>query len=386
MNDYKYRPNPYIVGKPIYQKKQLFGRENTVKRIQNNIKNNIKITLLHIQRRIGKTSLITCLPQFFTDDIKCVTFSFQGYKDRSILEILNNLADEIAITIDGVPREVRELADSSENFFRIFLPRIINTYLSGKKLVLLLDEFDVFEDDTRMCNQGKRFFYELEKVVEQQEKLFAILVFGRPLKDMTYLEAFLPKEGQETIEVGLLDLESTRSLIVEPAKGTLEYEADAIDAIWQLSAGHPSLTQLLCFCIFNYCREKETKKVTQTHVDSILDEAMKVGEVAFKGFLGPLNENEKLFFRAVAEAQESFQEKQLKTIIRNWQSVGKRLVEEYGFLEEKEDGTGYKIKVELVRRWLVKNYPLSDKEKLQMEKILKKNQTPHFVSWMWNRY
>ena len=129
MNDYKYRPNPYIVGKPIYQKEQLFGRENTVKRIQNNIKNNIKITLLHIQRRIGKTSLITCLPQFFTDDIKCVTFSFQGYKDSSILEILNNLADEIAITIDGVPREVRELADSSENFFRIFLPRIINEYL-----------------------------------------------------------------------------------------------------------------------------------------------------------------------------------------------------------------------------------------------------------------
>ena len=81
-----------------------------------------------------------------------------------------------------------------------------------------------------------------------------------------------------------------------------------------------------------------------------------------------MNENEKLFFRAVAEAQESFQEEQLKTIIRNWQSVGKRLVEEYGFLEEKEDGTGYKIKVELIRRWLVKNYPLSDKEKLQMEK------------------
>ena len=370
MNDYKYRPNPYIVGKPIYQKKQLFGRENTVKRIQNNIKNNIKITLLHIQRRIGKTSLITCLPQFFTDDIKCVTFSFQGYKDSSILEILNNLADEIANTIDGVPREVRELADSSENFFRIFLPRIINEYLSGKNLVLLLDEFDVFEDDTRMCNQGKRFFYELEKVVEQQEKLFAILVFGRPLKDMTYLEAFLPKEGQETIEVGLLDLESTRSLIVEPAKGTLEYEADAIDAIWQLSAGHPSLTQLLCFYIFRFCIQKGIKKVNHTHVRLILDEAMEGGQVVLKGFLAPLDENEKLFFRAVAKAQNEVGENRLKANIKKSQSVGKRLAEEYGFLEEKEDGTGYKIKVELVRRWLVKNYPLSDKEKLQVEKAI----------------
>ena len=158
-------------------------------------------------------------------------------------------------------------------------------------------------------------------------------------------------------------------MIVKPAEGKLEYEPGAIDAIWQLSAGHPSLTRLLCFYIFRYCIEKGRKKVTDAHVWLILDEAIGGGQSALKGFLEPLNESEKLFFRAVAEPQESFQEKQLKTIIRNWQSVGKRLVEEYGFLEEKEDGTGYKIKVELVRHWLVKNYPLSEKEKLQMEKI-----------------
>jgi branched-chain amino acid transport system substrate-binding protein len=249
------------------------------------------------------------------------------------------------------------------------LPTIINEYLSDENLVILLDEFDVLEEDQTTFIHGKYLFNELKKAVNREEKLFAILVFGRPLKDMTYLGELLQKEGQETIEVGLLDKKSTHNLIVEPAKGTLEYEADAIDAIWQLSAGHPSLAQLLCLYIFRYCFEKEIKKVTHTHVDSILDEAMEGGRAALQGFLEPLNENENLFFRAVAEAQESFQEKQLKTIIRNWQSVGKRLVEEYGFLEEKEDGTGYKIKVELVRRWLVKNYPLSDKEKLQIEKI-----------------
>jgi hypothetical protein len=369
MNYNNFTQNPYIVGKPIYKKEQLFGRENTVKRIQNNIEDNIKTTFLHVQRRIGKTSLITCLPQFLTDDIKFVPFSFQGYKDKSIPEILNDLADEIATNIDDFPIELRKLANNSYNFFKLFLPTIINEYLSAKNLVLLLDEFDVLEEDKRMFIRGEYLFKELKQVVKEQEKLFAILVFGRPLKDMSYLEGLLRKEGQETIEVGLLDHESTQSLIVEPAEGKLEYEPGAIDAIWQLSAGHPSLTQLLCFYIFRYCIEKGIKKVTDAHVWLILDEAIEGGRAALQGFLEPLNENENLFFRAVAEAQESFQEKQLKTIIRNWQSVGKRLVEEYGFLEEKEDGTGYKIKVELVRRWLVKNYPLSDKEKLQIEKI-----------------
>ena len=374
MNYKNFPKNPYIFGNPIKKKEQLFGRKNIVDRIKNNIKNNRKITLLHVQRRIGKTSLITCFPQYLTEehnDIKCVTFSCEGYKNSSIPETLKSLASDIVENIiGGVPEQVIKLADSRYNFFNLFLPTIINEYLSGKNLVFLVDEFDVLEEDNTMFTRGKYLFNELKKAVNQEEKLFTILVFGRPLKDMTYLEEFLQKEGQETIEVGLLDKKSTRNLIVEPARGTLEYEADAVNAIWQLSAGHPSLTQLLCFCIFNYCREKETKKVTQTHVDSIVDEAMEIGEAVLKGFLEPLNENEKLFFRAVAEAQESFQEKQLKTIIRNWQSVGKRLVEEYGFLEEKEDGTGYKIKVELVRRWLVKNYPLSDKEKLQVEKAI----------------
>ncbi|MGB3513399.1 MAG: ATP-binding protein [Microcoleaceae cyanobacterium] len=366
--------NPYIFGKPIYNKEQLYGRKKTIEQIENNLKTNIKITLLHVQRRIGKTSLITCLPQFFTEEqngFKFVTFSFQGYKDKSIPEILNYLADEIAANIDGLPKKVREQADGSYNFFQLFLPQIINQYLSGKKLVILLDEFDVLGEEPTISTPGKYLFDGLEQVVKQEEKLFAILVFGRPVKDMTYLKSFLEK--QTPIEVGLLDRESTQDLIVEPArKKNLEYESDAINAIWQLSAGHPSLTQLLCFYIFRNCKEKGIKKVFRAHIKFILDEAIEGGEAVLKGFIEPLDDDEKLFFRAVAAAQNELGKNRKNNNIKNWQSVEKRLVE-YGFLEEKEERTGYKIKVELVRIWLVKKYPLSDEERLQMEKIPKKN-------------
>ncbi|NEQ39858.1 MAG: ATP-binding protein [Okeania sp. SIO3I5] len=370
MNPHNFIRNPYIFGKPIYKKEELYGRENIIEAIKDNFTNNRKITLLHLQRRIGKTSLIASLPQFFTEEqntFKFVTFSFQGYKNQSIPKILNDLAEDIAATIHGVPKQVRELADTSYNFFHLFLPTIIDEYLSDKSLVLLLDEFDVLEEDATIFDRGEKLFYELERAVKQEKKLFAILVFGRPLKDIFFLETFLQKEDRKAIEIGLLDRESTQNLIVKPAQGILEYKADAINTIWQLSAGHPSLTQLLCFFIFNYCREKGIKKVTNNHVWLILDEAMKGGEAVLNGFLEPLNNDEKLFFRAVAEAQENFEEKQLQSIIRSWQSVGKSLVEEYGFLEEREDRTGYKIKVELVRLWLLKNYPLSNQEKRLME-------------------
>jgi adenylate kinase family enzyme len=360
--------NPYIYGTHIYDIEKLYGRTDIFNKIKYNFDNEKKITLLHVQRRIGKTSLITCLPQFFTEEqngFEFVTFSFQSYKYKSTTQILNNLADDITSTIVGLRKEVRETADVPYNFFNIFLPKIIDEYLSGKKLVLLLDEFDVLEEDEKVTDaNGRKLFEDLEKAVKEQEKLFAILVFGRPLKDMKYLETFLEEEGQEAIEVGLLDEKSTKDLIVQPAIGKLEYKDDAQEAIWELSAGHPSLTQLLCFCIFNSFRGTGTGEVTRDDVYgySVLDEAMKKGEAVLLGFLETLNENEKLFFCQVAKGEK---------IDEYLRPAGKRLVE-LGFVEEKD--TGYKIKVELVRRWLEEYPPIIDNEKLQEENNSKTNQ------------
>jgi hypothetical protein len=282
--------------------------------------------------------------------------------------MLNDLADRIAATIDGIhglPEQVKEESDTFYHFFNIFLPKIIDKYLSGKKLVLLLDEFDVLTKDEKTKNRnGKKIFDGLEKAVKEQEKLFAILVFGRSLKDMDYLEAFLQKEGQKPIEVGLLDYESTENLIVQPAKGILEYEKSAIENIWKLSAGHPYLTQLLCSNIFVYCKENKKKKVCKDDVKSILSKAMEQGEPVLQDFLQPLNEEEKSFFCQVAKGEK---------IEKYLAPKGKSLVE-LSFLEE--DGDYYKIKVEFVQLWLAKCCHLSDNKKLQEEKSSKINQNP----------
>ena len=362
--------NPYVFGKPIYEYKNLFGRNDILQRIKKHItEKDIKISLLHVQRRIGKTSLITCLPQSFTEEqngVKFVTFSFQGYKDKPIPEILNYLADEIAGTIQ-LPQKVRDLANGTHNFFELFLPKVIDQYLSGQKLVLLLDEFDVLEEKDK---KGKLLFDNLKKAVKEQKKLFAILVFGRPLKDMKYLETFLQEEGQETIEVGLLNYEGTKDLIVKPLEriqSVFRYEQSAIDRIWELSAGHPSLTQLLCSKVFVYCRDNKQKVARKGYVDSILSQAMREGEAILQGFLEPLSNIEKLFFCAVAEAQEQGTEplKILKITQRttitpaDLMPAEKRLIE-LGFVEK--NGKRLKIKVELVRLWLLKNYPLLGEE------------------------
>jgi hypothetical protein len=342
------------------------------------------------------------LPQYFTDEqngFKFVTLSFEEYKNQTISKILNHLADQIAANIENLPQQVREKADGLENFFELFLPIIIDKYFSGKKLVLLLDECDVLKEDKTTTGinverNGKTLFYSLEKAVKQQEKLFAILVFGTPLKDIDYLEEFLHKKGQKAIEVGLLDQKGTRDLIVKPALGILEYTEDAIEKIWELSAGQPSLTQLLCSNIFYYCRGKEKKKVEKGDVDSILSKAMEQGEGVFSCFIHPLSNIQESFFRAVAEAQEigivNLEEINNK-IIRPTKKISrsdliqaeKRLVE-LGFLEKKDKG--YKIKVELVRLWLLKKHALlteKERENLMSQHGKNKPNRPRSIEvWM----
>ncbi|MCL2926333.1 MAG: GUN4 domain-containing protein, partial [Trichodesmium sp. MAG_R04] len=202
---------------------------------------------------------------------------------------------------------------------------------------------------------------------------------------------FLQKKDQRPIEVGLLDKESTQELIVKTAKKTLEYEPDAINKIWKLSAGHPSLTQQICFNIFNLCRpenNKINKKVQISDVESILPQVMKGARPVLQGFIEPLDENEKLFFCAVAEAQKREKDQEMEIVsleeinekiikphtkisISDLRQAGKRL-QELDFLEEKDKG--YQIKVELVRLWLLKNYPLLTEDN---RRKIKNNMTLH---------
>lgn len=385
-NNYNSAINPYIFGKPIDKKKQLYGREKTIEQIKSNLINNKQITLLEVQRRIGKSSLLKCLPQFMTgykSNFKFVNFSFQGEQHYEIPKILDHLAEKIIEDIGGIPEEVKKLANNLDTFFGEFLPKIINTYLSGEKVVFLLDEFDVLGEDEETYSQGKGkdLFDNLKKAVERENRLFAILVFGKPVKKINYLESFWKQDPEKSIiRVTELDKKSTEKLIREPAEGQLEYEPEAIDAIWKLLKGHPSLTQLLCKSIFEYCDLNKINRVTSHHVSLSQKNVMTRGGGVLKGFLIALNEPEQLFLKAVAEAQEIGIIDPLKIIKQTKKrqnlaliNAGKLLVE-YGFLEKY--GRGYKIKVELVRIWLLKNHPLLDeKERKRRKTVMSKTPT-----------
>ncbi len=181
-------------------------------------------------------------------------------------------------------------------------------------------------------------------------------------------------------EIGLLDRHSTERLIVKPAEGILRYEADAIDAILELSAGHPYFTQVICFALFSQARDEQRWQVNRQDVENIVEEAIEIGEAGLAWFRDGLPIPERVVFSTAAQAQQQ-QDSVVKgepltqlvqcgvVLTEPFHTAEERLIE-WGFLKQLKlyNSNKYKVAVELVRRWLIKRYPLR-REIWELEKL-----------------
>ncbi|MBE9002740.1 ABC transporter substrate-binding protein [Nostoc sp. LEGE 12447] len=376
--------NPYIIGRPISEADKFFGRESLFKAIEDYLRQGKRVILLNGQRRIGTSSLLQQLPeQVALDNFIFVNFDLQDKSHSSLTHILNNLAAEITAQIElddiEIP-SIEGLENNSDIFGRDFLLKVYQK-LENKNIVLLLDEFDAVDNSNHdILNLGCGFFPYLNRLIKEQERLFIIPVVGRFQNDLKKLRELFQNPPYQ--EVDLLDNISAKRLIIKPAAGVLEYNEDAIQAILELSAGHPYFTQVLCFNIFGYARSEDNWKVTRANVKMIVDKAIESAEGALSWFWDGLTTPQKVIFSAVAEAQNNFSPED-----KIFSEVPLRLVMEYGVIKTEElanavkelteksllDESQLKVKIEFVRRWLEQRHPLrneiTDLEKLKAEEI-----------------
>ncbi|MBL1203383.1 MAG: ABC transporter substrate-binding protein [Nostoc sp. GBBB01] len=370
MNNSTARRNPYIIGRSIYEPEKFFGRDNLFKFIEDCLNSNTRILLLHGQRRIGTSSVLQQIPHKLAENkFVFINFDLQGHSQSSLSEILHKLSEAIAETLElnsdiiSLPSK-EELENHLDIFSNNFLPRVYQI-LGNRNLVILLDEFDVISSDDNILNHGNNFFRYLQSLLDQQEKLFIIPVVGRTQHDLQNLVDLFNTPPYQKVD--LLDEITTKQLIIKPAQGMLEYEEDAIRAIFELSSGHPYFTQAICFNLFLQAKIAKIWKVTRSDVEGIVDKTIESVEPGLVGFWYGLSVDEKVVFSAVAEGQKiaieqskSFPEDPLillneygVIITIELREAAKKLAIN-GFLDETER----RVKIELVRRWLVQNHPL----------------------------
>jgi branched-chain amino acid transport system substrate-binding protein len=375
ITSFKSQRNPYVIGRPIDQQ-LFFGRESLFLTIQDHIQQNSNIILLYGQRRIGKSSVIRNIPHGLNDlhEFVFVTFNLEHYSQKSLSEILADLAQEILhdLSLDDenikLP-EITELELDTGIFSHQFLPQVYQL-LENKNLVLVLDEFDALMNSSNPELLEQVYKY-LSSLANFNKKLFLILLIEQRSVNKHRISKIF--KDVPVREIGLLNEESTTNLIIKPAENILEYEEDAIKAIFDLSAGHPYFTQAICFTIFGRAREEDKWTVSSEDVKLIINKAIELAEAGLTWFWDGFSILEKVVFAAIAEAQED-SDNYVRLIKRFRPDTEDKLIIETnqllrsnGFLDEIEE----RVKIEFVRLWIIQRHPLRE-EIHELDKIEQK--------------
>ncbi|WP_334729792.1 ABC transporter substrate-binding protein [Nostoc sp.] len=379
MNGVNGQRNPYILGRPIHERHKFFGRESLFSFIEDNLNQNVQVILLHGQRRIGKSSVLKQISNFIqSNEFIFVEFDLQDKSQSSLSNIIHNLAtaitdkiaDHLNIDTDNLQTPTNAQLEQDINLFsEVFLPNIYEE-ISPKKIVLLIDEFDVANNeitDVNIVEQQTLLFPYFKKLLKEQEKLFIVPVIGRYLNDLPNLLSLFKDAPNQ--KIGLLDQISAERMITNPAEGILTYEPEAIKEILQLSAGHPCFTQVICSAIFEQAREKNKKNIERADVECLLQKPIETADAFLQSFWQVLTVEERIIMSTVAEAQKIAIEQGRKVPVeplyllkRKDINQTEQLYQAWDRLKENRylSDDGCKVTVELIRRWLLQYHSLQN--------------------------
>ena len=153
LKEFRYIPNPYSTGTPTHDSKMFFGREADIAFLQDNLTRSAKtVIVLYGQRRSGKTTLLLQLinTSAFGEHILVLIDMQRVSYNINIHNFLYKVAYAIVQAMKRSHPQVCEPkpgdfdADPTGTF-DVFLDNV-EEQLKERKLILLVDEFEVLEE------------------------------------------------------------------------------------------------------------------------------------------------------------------------------------------------------------------------------------------------
>ncbi len=303
--------NPFIVGGALSDPagRGFFGREEIFEFVNSSLMVTRRVPIvLQGQRRIGKSSILKQLPKQLSQDFACVYYDLQGKAAMQLDQVLYGLGRAIA---DRLKIDRPDRPDAGEETFPLFLDQAIR-HLDGRaeRLILLFDEFDVVDQTfTGPEVAASRFISYLSRLVDSHSGVGYILVVGRKIEEMS--ESFLGSILKDSVSkpIGRLTELQTARLATEPSSGQLHFDSPSLHRIYQLTAGHPFCTQVLCHTIWNRALSGSARTspapVTERMVDEALPEALDLGSNGLNWIYDGLSKTaHRLILSALAEAAD----------------------------------------------------------------------------------
>jgi WD40 repeat protein/tetratricopeptide (TPR) repeat protein len=381
--------NPYVAGNPVGGTKTFIGREELLAHALTVFTDSKMNTIvLYGQRRTGKTSIIQELRQRLpkVGSYVSIYFNLEDRANLPIERVLSDLAKAIIHEIsDTSPRmtvleKLTQPLLSKETFQFKFLPQALDALLPNS-LVVLFDEFDVL-GDSQLDQAAQMFFPYLHQLMTlDQQRLQFVFAIGRQFEDWPNLMEDIFREA-ELLRVSTLTHKETVGLVrLSEENKSLVWHKTAIERVWELTSGHPYLTQQLCAVVWDNIHQNTDKQSEQVPgvlpemVDAAISKLFERSTSALEWLWNGLPPAARFVASVLAEAESdvvsqeeletTLQDHGVQVIMRQLRDAPQTL-KEWDVIEEVDEG--YRFRVELLRQWLVRHKQLA-RVREELEKI-----------------
>jgi hypothetical protein len=387
--------NPYTVGPPVMDE-NFYGRDILLRQVERSLRRT-NVVLLQGQRRIGKTSvlrqLVHSLSQEQLETSNLVTqipvfFDIQRYVQDTLPQFQFHLAGAITRKLEHLKNEslsipiLEELEKDPTLFQDKWLPPI-HEQLENKELVILVDEFDNF--DEQIAPHAMQCLVPfLGQLVSGENWLKWVFTLGR-LSGKVSLEYDPIMRSGEEFRLTFLSYDEAYKLIVEPAKHILIYSSETIKYIYQLTNGQPHLIQAICSQIFEYLLDEDQKIVMVESVDAVISQTLKSYGSAISSIVSvpPIEEKVLIAIAQLSNSETSITRNQIRDVlIQN--DVRLSIDDLQNAIESllkwellKGSSETLQITIKLVEYWLRQNklIELSQQENLNIQYALSKSRS-----------
>ena len=271
--------NPYIVGNPIKDKNMFFGREDDFTFIRQKVTGATGggILVLCGSRRSGKTSILfQIMNGRLGNEFLPVLIDMQAMAVDNDLDFLLKLGKGItdAIGDDNISLEedfINHCDEGALNAFEHLIVKI-NKQLGDKKLVLLFDEYEIFESHIAKSMISTDVLHLFANWIEHKEGVFIVFTGSDKLEERTaeYWNHFLGKALHR--RVSFLSRRDTLRLIEQPVRDVIRYEEGLPELIYALTAGHPFYTQVFCQALIDHLNEVQEYDLTSKDLQGVIDQ------------------------------------------------------------------------------------------------------------------
>jgi outer membrane protein assembly factor BamB len=309
---FRFISNPYSTGTPTHNTKMFYGREQDIAFLKDNLTRpeTKSVIVLYGQRRSGKTTLLRYLvnTSVLGEHIPVMIDMQEIEYKITVSKFLYQVAFAIYRALQkrdiqlARPEKAQFISDPTFAL-NLFLDDA-EALLGERKIILLLDEFEVLELQVKKGQLEEEIFTYLRSLMQHRPNINFVLSGTHQIDQLItgYWSVFFNIAHHHRLSrLGPKDAED---LITCPVADYLEYEPHAVQKIRRLTGDQPYLLHLVCRSLVDHCNSKEKSYVTIRDVSVVRRNVMQTGQFHFDWIWDQTTTEEKFVLSAIAEARK----------------------------------------------------------------------------------